>query len=582
MPMQALEMEEVESLMDETNGNGNGNGNGHPSSPGEAKNAESDRRRSSGINWRNILLALSIGAVMFIVHSVTSKVEEGYANNASNYQPGSAPVPATTPSSNTGTNPVPSTPAATPATPAFTPPKEVGKAKSYKELSTIIPDPEHVPVDEDTQKALATEWGRWHFWDGDAELRPSGDYCGAYENRDIPGEDFPETSWQADAVFVNHIINDAEQLVARAMEAIFVEYGHGKPLKAEQLAERMKMFKWDKLDLKTQTGPPPKFSKRGDRGNGGWTTTRSLDGLVRRLLHAIMTNDTFTVVMGGHSAAAGHGNHFHQSYMMQFHKIMAPIFARMGVKLITKNMAQGGLGTIHNALGSGSLYGDEIDLLLWDSGMTEPNAGHQDLFLRQGLLGGNRVPVVWGGNFAVLRALHEEADVDVGDFGTGTDGVIEVEDEEQAKTVPFASRYMKCSKGRQDLCTAAPRFCAKCWVPRDDIDPVKLGYKLGKIGGQVKWHPGWRSHQLVGRTIAFALLQSLQEAIQIFSDGTMGKFVSARDLVSIVNHARPSLKLTNCFSPVATIHYRWPTSGRRLLACNEVLREHSHESEEFG
>jgi hypothetical protein len=210
---------------------------------------------------------------------------------------------------------------------------------------------------------------------------------------------------------------------------------------------------------------------------------------------------------------------------MQFHKIMAPIFARMGVKLITKNMAQGGLGTIHNALGSGSLYGNEIDLLLWDSGMTEPNAGHQDLFLRQGLLGGNRVPVVWGGNFDVLRALHEEADVDVGDFGYGTDGVIPVVSEEQAKTVPFASRYLKCSKERQDLCSAEPRYCTKCWIPRDDIDPVKFpGYKEGKFGGQVKWHPGWRSHQLVGRTIAFSVLQSLQEAIQIFSDGTMGKF----------------------------------------------------------
>ena len=54
--------------------------------------------------------------------------------------------------------------------------------------------------------------------------------------------------------------------------------------------------------------------------------------------------------------------------MMQFHKIMYPVFARLGVKLITRNMAQGGLGTIQAGLGSGSIYGDEVDLLLWDSG----------------------------------------------------------------------------------------------------------------------------------------------------------------------------------------------------------------------
>lgn len=54
--------------------------------------------------------------------------------------------------------------------------------------------------------------------------------------------------------------------------------------------------------------------------------------------------------------------------MMQFHKIMAPIFARLGVKLITRNVAMGGLGTLQHAMGSASIYGDEIDLLIWDSG----------------------------------------------------------------------------------------------------------------------------------------------------------------------------------------------------------------------
>lgn len=53
---------------------------------------------------------------------------------------------------------------------------------------------------------------------------------------------------------------------------------------------------------------------------------------------------------------------------MQFHKIMHPIFARLGVKLITHNIANGGLGTIQNAMAAGSLYGEEVDIILWDSG----------------------------------------------------------------------------------------------------------------------------------------------------------------------------------------------------------------------
>ena len=40
---------------------------------------------------------------------------------------------------------------------------------------------------------------------------------------------------------------------------------------------------------------------------GGWTTQTSWDGLKRRLLHAIMTEDTFVFAMGGHGAAQGLG-----------------------------------------------------------------------------------------------------------------------------------------------------------------------------------------------------------------------------------------------------------------------------------
>ena len=57
--------------------------------------------------------------------------------------------------------------------------------------------------------------------------------------------------------------------------------------------------------------------------------------------------------------------------MMQFYKVMYPIFARLGVKLITRNVGQGGLGTIQAGMGSGSIYGNEIDVLLWDSGTSK-------------------------------------------------------------------------------------------------------------------------------------------------------------------------------------------------------------------
>jgi hypothetical protein len=404
--------------------------------------------------------------------------------------------------------------------------KKGGPPLLYSKYATVVPIPGEEPLEDAKKKEMIDHWGNWHFWDGDENMRPTKEYTSKYPNMDIPGDDFPQDAWQADAVFVNHILNEADQLISRAMEAIFSEYGHGKPLPIAKLAERMKMFHWDKIDMANSKGPPQQFTKRGDRGIGGWTTGRSFDGLVRRLLHAMMTSDTFTVVMGGHSAAAGQGNHFRQNYMMQFHKIMYPIFARLGVKLITRNIGQGGIGTVQGSMGSGSIYGGEVDMLFWDSGMTENGSKeHIDLFIRQGLLGGNRVPIIWGnfgeGNFDLLKMLHEHADVDVGEWGSGKDGIIEATSEEHAKEIPYAARYMKCKPSVKWLCDKEPRFCASCWIDREDgITPEQK--QLVRPKGQVKWHPGWRDHLLQGRVLAFSVMEALQAAINRWSEGTMG------------------------------------------------------------
>lgn len=236
------------------------------------------------------------------------------------------------------------------------------------------------------------------------------------------------------------------------------------------------------------------------------------------------------------------------SYMMQFHRVMVPIFARLGVKLITRNMAQGGMGTVHSSMGSGSIYGSDVDLLIWDSGtialmlqlilirtrfliilfslswlsgMTEAhNPQHIDLFLRQGLIGGNRVPVVWGGLFELLQMLHQDADADVGEFGFGSEGIPQVTSAEQAKTIPWAARFMNCTKETTSLCHDEPRFCSECWIDREDGIKPSVGQKFT---GKVKWHPGWREHQLVGRVLAFSMLDALQSAVALWGERTMSK-----------------------------------------------------------
>ena len=48
---------------------------------------------------------------------------------------------------------------------------------------------------------------------------------------------------------------------------------------------------------------------------------------------------------------------------------MEPIFARLGVWHESRNFGNGGMGTSHHALAAGSMYGPDVSLLMWDSGM---------------------------------------------------------------------------------------------------------------------------------------------------------------------------------------------------------------------
>ena len=62
-------------------------------------------------------------------------------------------------------------------------------------------------------------------------------------------------------------------------------------------SQMFQIFRYNSSDSVPETGEK----------QGGWTTHSSWQGLIKRILHAIMTEDVFVFAMGGHSAAAGHG-----------------------------------------------------------------------------------------------------------------------------------------------------------------------------------------------------------------------------------------------------------------------------------
>ena len=166
------------------------------------------------------------------------------------------------------------------------------------------------PLTLDEQSALHEKWGSWTFVDANAAQRPRDDYCGAYPQRDIPWDQFPPHAWQTDADYLTDFLSQGKDLVMRAMEVHLAEYGFGPDdLPDDSFLDRAYQSPF-RLEILDHFSDDPETRRRlsaGVNDYAGWMTQKSFDGLVRRLLHAVVSRDSFNLVLGGHSAAAGHG-----------------------------------------------------------------------------------------------------------------------------------------------------------------------------------------------------------------------------------------------------------------------------------
>jgi hypothetical protein len=288
-------------------------------------------------------------------------------------------------------------------------------------------------LSDELRQQITQQWGMWNFIEAPrppkAPCRPTWDewrqVVDSYPNGDVPlyalmvspidessisnssmmntsgtsstksGSTKPKRAppklttlpWQIDTTYLSQWLPHAMALAERSLEGILGEYGHSKfDQPNETFTNRSYMF----------STSPGGYNIKRPPGNAGYATPATLKAIRCRLMHAIVTQSSFTVAMGGHSGAAGHGNHFQQSYTLQVQRVLEPVLARLGVYHQSHNYGVGGMGTVQNAMGSADLYGSELDVIIWDSSMTEPEDSVKDLFVRTAFLTGNRVPVLWG------------------------------------------------------------------------------------------------------------------------------------------------------------------------------------------
>lgn len=366
------------------------------------------------------------------------------------------------------------------------------------------------------QSDLAQKWGKWTYVDPLASSRPENAFYDQFPNRDVPRTKFPSSAWQTDEKHLSKFLPEAMSLTDRALEAILSEYGRGKEdMPGQSFEVRSSPFQ-------------PKFDGTQDGGEGGMMPRKSFEGLQRRILHAIMTEDRFVVAMSGHSAAAGHGNHFQQTYTVQIQRILEPIFARLGVKMSGRNFGMGGLGTLHNTVAGGDIFGRDVDILMWDSGMTERELEARGIMAVQGLVGIDKAPLLWFASdekIDVLKTLHTVTGADVAEYGRYPSGLQHtVGTMDELVKLPWALQFSNCPSVLKEYCSSI-RYNGTCWIDRSNFkwEDMNLSYtpeekQQKEPGGRAGWHPGNREHQLTGRQMTFTILLALRDVLKMWND----------------------------------------------------------------
>lgn len=215
----------------------------------------------------------------------------------------------------------------------------------------------------------------------------------------------------------------------------------------------------------------------------------------------------------------GHGNHFQQSYTHAYGVITEPIFARLGVHASSRNFGFGGLGTIQTGMAGAALMGPDVDVLMWDSGMTEkgPSVG---VLAVQYALAGDRIPVFLGDK-GHSEKLHDSAGMDTGRETGGASLKKRPTTVAEFEALPWAAQCMsKAIPELKTICGKGNLYRGTCWINRTDFEwnGMDMSYtptaKQGAApGGRASWHPGDRVHQIKGRALAGIVLNGIRDAL---------------------------------------------------------------------
>lgn len=251
----------------------------------------------------------------------------------------------------------------------------------------------------------------------------------------------------------------------------------------------------------------------------------------------------FTYTNGGHSASAGHGNFFNESYTVVMSDAVQDIFNSLGIQFVSRQYAMGGMRSgieialcVQSIFGTGGAGGGDdnidggLDVLNWDYGMCDGNDFFKHLLYTYHTAIMNNYNSAADNSNAAGMPVHITMNAFGFLFARRLDNLIHIEkngmaafymaedvykkdvmknipdtlglDDEQIKNMPKYIRALKC--GDKEVESGEP-YC----------DDYKYNeFTCSDRSFKASWHPGWKIHALQGNLLALFFMEVLNDAVK--------------------------------------------------------------------
>lgn len=219
---------------------------------------------------------------------------------------------------------------------------------------------------------------------------------------------------------------------------------------------------------------------------------------------------------GGHSAAAGHGNLFNETYTAFLGRDARVVFEAIGIEFEDRSYAMGGTASAWEiSMCWQQIFGRDVDFFTWDYGMTDGNFPERLLHYgyRGGLSPGNPafLAVRIGGRSQNQRemALHtlEQSGMSVfvgkdSSFAKRSEGVPNSAGISKAEieALPYFVRNLRCNEQFEN----GDPYCRE-----EKYTKWACEYRPR----QASWHPGFKSHAMDGHALGLWLIDRLIETL---------------------------------------------------------------------